>query len=766
LLRPVPIPNPATAAAPGTSAPFTTARWRWLWVGSVCALAGVTALAAVWLLVPEEHVVSTTVQVAPTSPDALARSRWQAEQLPSILEAQAARLRSRAVLRGALADEQVQGLAIVRCFPDKQRTLSWLEDSLRIDFTDHSGLLTLSLQSDQPEEVAVLLSAITRSYLRQATRARREEAEQRQQRAKKVRERIAEARNRLQEKINERDRLLQGLGLPDVAAVIKKHHDLEQQLRQAQVQLGQQLADLGKLQGQLSVLRGASPAPDTAVVLEAYRQREKQLEPTLLPKLALLAQLDEAVGALRQAGHPEGEIILVQTQRRLAAAQKQVAEQRAALRKDVLRRCQEKVDAGHAALVAQREKEIKPLEQSVKRLAAQVDLLHEDMTASTAAATKLAALTTEVKQAERSLVERKTGPAEPAAAADVHIAPGPQASWVSQTTEQRLLLLLLAPAAAIGAAGGGMAWVAGRTRRSRRPVAVTTRPAPFAASPAPVPLPPVSDPAPPAPAADHVAPADDASAELRAEAAARLQELTEARLELTRLLAQVAELQSQVDRAAAAEARLQAAAAETTWLGQQAAALRLDLARAHRENGQLRQRVAALAAKAEQAAPEADPAVGGAPGHRPEQSPAARREGIAPEREPMPAQSNPGPGPLTQPPASQSVVPPKALEAAWAGPAWPWLDVVARGPAVSAAAPGPDGPQDVSAVQQKFARERAALHRELARLRQKHAELCEALGPKAAAEAAHADVPASCAGASVPPAAASSDQASGSAAES
>ena len=119
---------------------------------------------AAWLLIPQKYVAYATLQVAFAQDTPTGRSSYR-NDFPIYLKTQVARIKSRDVLLKALARDEVRNLNVIRSYPDTLSVLTWLEEYLKVDYQDSNELLTVSLPGEEPEELVVIVGAITNSYL-------------------------------------------------------------------------------------------------------------------------------------------------------------------------------------------------------------------------------------------------------------------------------------------------------------------------------------------------------------------------------------------------------------------------------------------------------------------------------------------------------------------------------------------------------------------------------------------------------------------------
>jgi capsular exopolysaccharide synthesis family protein len=458
------VPPPAVAAPPDAGALLKALQRRWPLALVLCVLAGGGALAAAYFLVPAKYSVVASVQVASTNPDLASKTQWRAELFPTIMKTQAARIKNRDVLLRALNYDEVRNLPIVRQFSDTLSTISWLDKELKVDFQDGSEFLTVSLDSDSPEEAVVLLDGVVKAYL---SLVNGKENDQRHDHSEKVRKMIKSAKEKLAEKITTRDGLCKGEGAPDSAAMIQKHQSLQQQYQEAQRQLFTSQLELEKAQAKFNAAKNARVPLDITAVPDFFLQREMQADPVLKSKLDLLANLERAVRAMQLAGHPEDDLLLTRTQGQLAAVRRDVEHHREAKRKETFDQYREQKDAEFKAKAQELAEEIKPLQNAVKRASDRAEALLRATETAGISTAKLDLLNTEIKQGEASLadLQKNLQELQLAEAADFRVSLGQDAGWLNQMSKKRLILLLMIPVAAVGAAAFGLAFLEFRARR-------------------------------------------------------------------------------------------------------------------------------------------------------------------------------------------------------------------------------------------------------------------------------------------------------------
>ena len=80
------------------------------------------------------------------------------------MRTQSARVKSRYVLNAALKAETVKQLPLVT---EQTDPVAWLDEELKVEFTDNSEILTVSLAGREPQSVVAVVNAVTQAYLQE-----------------------------------------------------------------------------------------------------------------------------------------------------------------------------------------------------------------------------------------------------------------------------------------------------------------------------------------------------------------------------------------------------------------------------------------------------------------------------------------------------------------------------------------------------------------------------------------------------------------------
>jgi len=124
--------------------------------------AAVVSVAIVWFSwPPAQHTARSLVHVAHAPPKILLDVS-ENKNVETYRSSLAALVKSRFVLNTALGKSDVQHLRLVMERPDP---VQWLENEIKVDFSAGPEVLRISLQGDEPRELAILVNAVTRAYL-------------------------------------------------------------------------------------------------------------------------------------------------------------------------------------------------------------------------------------------------------------------------------------------------------------------------------------------------------------------------------------------------------------------------------------------------------------------------------------------------------------------------------------------------------------------------------------------------------------------------
>jgi uncharacterized protein involved in exopolysaccharide biosynthesis len=167
----------ASAGPPGLSATPTlpgllqALRRRWLVATSLAVVAALLTAAAVFIVLPPRYVAEARFHVrAHPDVNVVGPNTADPTEFIYVKEYQKALVKSPLVLAAALSEKVAGGreardLAIARAHGAD--AVAWLERSLKADFKIAPEIMSVWLSGDDPDEVAELLNAVGRAYVKE-----------------------------------------------------------------------------------------------------------------------------------------------------------------------------------------------------------------------------------------------------------------------------------------------------------------------------------------------------------------------------------------------------------------------------------------------------------------------------------------------------------------------------------------------------------------------------------------------------------------------
>jgi capsular exopolysaccharide synthesis family protein len=248
----------ALSATPTLSGLVQALRRRWLLAVGVAAVAAVAAAGAVFVVMPPRYVAEARFKVS-AHPDVAVMGPNAADPTEFIYvkEYQKALVKSPLVLAAALNEDvagnrKARDLAIARA--NGADASDWLERSLKADFKVAPEIMSVWLSGDDPAEVAELLNAVGRAYVKE-----NEEKEKviRDQRLKQFRENLAKKETELFNFRADRDNRRRGQQTPDRQTNAQKLQQAMLDLAQLKTALANLRAKREEAQVEQSDLEGA-----------------------------------------------------------------------------------------------------------------------------------------------------------------------------------------------------------------------------------------------------------------------------------------------------------------------------------------------------------------------------------------------------------------------------------------------------------------------------------------------------------------------------
>src|SRR5439155_22089181 len=218
-------------------------RRRWLLATTVGALAMATAAVVAWLLTPTRYTARSLLDVAANPPKVLfATGENRGDPFHTFQKKQVALIKSRPVLTAALRLPKAADLRIVR---QQIEPVEWLEQKIQADYTIAPDILKVSLTGEWPEEVLVLVDAVTEAYLQEIVN---KEPQRRLERLDQLKELYNTHEDTLRRKRQALRDLSAAAGSSDAKTLALKHRFAIEQLALAEKELMDLQSQLRKLQ--------------------------------------------------------------------------------------------------------------------------------------------------------------------------------------------------------------------------------------------------------------------------------------------------------------------------------------------------------------------------------------------------------------------------------------------------------------------------------------------------------------------------------------
>ncbi len=422
----------------------------------------VAALVAVptWLLVPHGYKAVAWLRVRDKAGMLSTVGRDGAEY-EAYRKTQVQLIKSPFVLASALRRPEVADSAALRDEPDP---VGWLESSITVTAPSHSEVLQIGLRGERPAETALIVNAVTQSYLDDiVSQERRERLRRRDALEKKYKENMKELRSR-HETFNS---LARTLGTGDSQEVLTERGILLDQLGALRMQISKTEQEIAGIDAELSILQARADGSLDAVepVAEELVAAALARDPRIQEWAERLTALDEAIALQRRRstrGHDEPAVRRLQLQRQELT--RQIDKQAATIRPQVVSqilldgagRGGRPVESA-AALSMRRE----TLARSLTETGRHYDTLAAKVTALGQANAELEGHKAEIEQLDR--ITRQIGTELEATAIDLQMPSRVtliEEAGVPEASDRLTRLLLTLLAVSLGMAGG-MAGVVG-----------------------------------------------------------------------------------------------------------------------------------------------------------------------------------------------------------------------------------------------------------------------------------------------------------------
>jgi capsular exopolysaccharide synthesis family protein len=276
-------------------------RRRWLIAACLAVIAVPSVVAGAWFLLPPQPNVRSVLHIATTPPkvifDTADNSGLTREDFSNFQKTQAALVKSRLVLNAALREPKVAQLSVLA---DKPDPLDWLEQELKVDNNIAPEFLRISMDGEKAQDLAVLVSAVTKAYLTEIVNADHNKRLDRLAQIKNLRM-TAEADLRAKRK-DLRD-YAELVGSGDKESLALTHKFALEQLDMAKKGWMQCRSELMQLKVELETKADAKPREVPSVPPELVDPQMK-LDSSLSEDFKTMASLEETIRKAKEGSAP------------------------------------------------------------------------------------------------------------------------------------------------------------------------------------------------------------------------------------------------------------------------------------------------------------------------------------------------------------------------------------------------------------------------------------------------------------------------------
>ncbi len=276
------------------------------------ALAVVSAVPT-WLLVPHGYEAVAWLRVRDKA-GMLSTAGRDGAEYEAYRKTQVQLIKSPFVLSSAL---RRPGVADCNALRDEPDPVGWLESSITVTAPPHSEVLQIGLRGERPSETALIVNAVTQSYLDDiVSQERRERLRRRDALEKKYKENMKELRSR-HETFNS---LARSLGTGDSQEVLTQRGIFLDKLGSLRMQMSQTEQEIAGIDAELAILQArASGSIDAGEpVAEELVAAALARDPRIEELSERLAALDESIALQHRRstrGHDEPAVQRLHRQR-------------------------------------------------------------------------------------------------------------------------------------------------------------------------------------------------------------------------------------------------------------------------------------------------------------------------------------------------------------------------------------------------------------------------------------------------------------------
>ncbi len=471
-------PVPTLSSTPDALSLLKAIKRRWFSALMLGIFAAGLAFAGVWMLVPPRYGAFHLIQVSTRVDPILSVRDGQRIELSTVMRTAAARIKSREVAMMALKQDGVRTLPTISKHLDTLSTLTWLEENLKVDYSDGSEILNVSLPGENPSDLVVIVNAIVKSYLQIINGADTKVATDRLEKAKLLH---ADAKQKLEEKTANKEALLRKQGVEDVYAAFARQQNAHNNLNRTLDQITQLKYELDRKKTQLASLqkqKAEMPARSTEVEITPSKLLEA--DPLLKRNYEEYLNLQRIVDRMVDSGYRETEFSLRTNRARMNELYATIKTRGDELRSELKAEWAEKVkntpEGNLAQNIAHLEAEISPLEKHIQALNEKAVTLEKESEMIKRWNAPLTIIESEIQQMERTVAQLHDAVQQSliAVASEPRIQPIGEAEFQPRDAKKRIMILAGVPMMAFLFAVFGVAYLEFAARRIHDADEVTT----------------------------------------------------------------------------------------------------------------------------------------------------------------------------------------------------------------------------------------------------------------------------------------------------
>lgn len=383
------------SAIPDTGALLASLRRRWL----LALVLGVGTMLGsayfLWTYLPFAYTVRTLLHVASNRPTTGILPGYSDSLLDftNFQKTQIAIIKSRLILSTALGQPQVKALPLVRAEVDP---IEWLDRELKVDYKLAPEVLSIAMSGTDPQQLAVIVTAVRDAYLSQVVNKERNQKEELLQRLQKF---FSEKEQLMKNNRNKLRNLADSVGSRDAQTLAHKHQFAIERLELARRELMQLQSDLRR--AEITQATEAKQGRDELLIADKDVEEEIQKDETIKAHLAEIARQEQAVEQVRQVtllGDKDPSLVAYKSA--IEASREAIRKRRAELRPAIVALIRNKFEKEQAESRRKQQKEVAIAQELEKRLKEEVEGLQKEAYTINKGTQDLESVKEEIAQAE------------------------------------------------------------------------------------------------------------------------------------------------------------------------------------------------------------------------------------------------------------------------------------------------------------------------------------------------------------------------------